>query len=155
MDEMIKEIQGEDTLDGRYLTFFLDDELYGIEIRHIIEIIGIQPITVIPDMPDYIKGITNLRGKIIPVMDARLRFKYEERTHDDRTCIIVLEVEDISMGVIVDAVSEVIVLGTTDVDTPPAVMGRAQDYIQGIGKNGEEVVMLLDSELLLSESEGA
>ncbi|MFA7502823.1 MAG: chemotaxis protein CheW, partial [Anaerovoracaceae bacterium] len=110
MEQVTAIDSSERTLQGRYLTFYMDEELYGMDIQHIIEIIGVQPITVVPEMPEYIRGITNLRGKIIPVMDARLRFKLEERDYDDRTCIIVLETGDVSMGMIVDAVSEVLEL---------------------------------------------
>jgi len=86
--------QDEDTLKGKYLIFSMGKEQYGMEIRYITEIIGIQPITEVPEMPDYVKGITNLRGKIIPVMDARLRFRKETREYDDRTCIIVIDTND-------------------------------------------------------------
>jgi purine-binding chemotaxis protein CheW len=109
----------EDTLKGKYLIFSLDKELYGIEIRYITEIIGLQPITAIPGMPEYIKGITNLRGKIIPVIDARLRFKKEARKYNDRTCIIVLDTNDMSVGLIVDSVSEVLSMQDGDISLPP------------------------------------
>lgn len=107
--------QEEDTLKGKYLIFSIDNGLYGIEIRYITEIIGIQPITVIPGMPHFVKGITNLRGKIIPVIDARLRLNKAERKYDDRTCIIVLHVNEITTGLIVDSVSEVIAIADEDI----------------------------------------
>ena len=133
----------------------MDGELYGMEIRYITEIIGIQPITAIPEMPEYIRGITNLRGKIIPVMDARLRFKRPKKEHDDRTCIIVLEDGDLSMGLIVDGVWEVLTLSGEEMSPPPHVGGSIQEYIRGIGKKEEDVILLLDGHLLLHEEEGA
>ena len=89
---------------GRFLTFVVDEEFYGIEIQYITEIIGIQTITTIPELPEYLKGIINLRGKIIPVMDVRLRFRKQQRKYNDRTCIIVVEIKDITLGLIVDSV---------------------------------------------------
>jgi len=106
----LTETEDEDTLRGKYLIFSMGDEFFGMEIRYITEIIGIQPITEVPEMPEYVKGVTNLRGKIIPVMDARLRFKKALREYDDRTCIIVVETGDVSIGLIVDSVAEVLTL---------------------------------------------
>ena len=97
----------EDTQKDKYLTFHLGSEDYGIEIRHVTEIIGIQKITVIPEMPDYIKGVINLRGKIIPVMDVRIRFRLPERAYDERTCVVVVNIRDAAIGLVVDTVSEV------------------------------------------------
>jgi purine-binding chemotaxis protein CheW len=145
--------QEEDTLKGKYLIFSMGDELYGIEIRYITEIIVIQPITVVPEMPQYIKGITNLRGKIIPVMDARLRFKKEVREYDDRTCIIVLDSNDISTGLIVDSVSEVIAIADEDIASPPDINHGGIKYIKGIGKTDGKVELLLDCNKLLSDDE--
>lgn len=144
------EIQ-EDTQKGRYLTFELDREVYGIEIKYVTEIIGIQDITEVPEMPEYIKGIINLRGKIIPVMDVRLRFKKEPREYNDRTCIIVIDIEDISIGLIVDSVSEVLAIPETEVVAPPEVGKGSNKYIKGIGKVGNEVKLILDSHKLLNE----
>lgn len=143
----------EDTLKGKYLIFFLGNELYGIEIRYITEIIGIQPITVVPDMPKYVKGVTNLRGKIIPVMDARLLFKKEDRKYDDRTCIIVLDMNDISTGLIVDNVSEVITIADEDIAPPPDLNKGGLKYIKGIGKANGDAKLLLDCQRILSEDE--
>ena len=100
----------EDTQHGRYLTFNLGTESFGIEIKYITEIIGMQPITALPGLPAYIRGIINLRGEIIPVMDIRLRFGKEEIAYNDRTCIIVAKFEDVDIGLIVDSVSEVLTI---------------------------------------------
>jgi purine-binding chemotaxis protein CheW len=143
--------QDEDTLKGKYLIFSMGNELYGMEIRYITEIIGIQPITEVPEMPEYVKGITNLRGKIIPVMDARLRFKKEVREYDDRTCIIVIDTDDISIGLIVDSVSEVIAMRDEDIAPPPEINKGGHKYIKGIGKAGDSVKLLLDCHKLLAD----
>lgn len=144
----------EDTQKGRYLTFQLGKEFYGIEIRYVTEIIGIQPITEVPELPDYVKGIINLRGKIIPVMDVRLRFKKEPREYNDRTCVIVVDIKDISIGLIVDTVSEVISIPDENIVEPPQMnRGFNNRYIKHIGKVGNEVKLLLDCEKLLTEEE--
>lgn len=144
----------EDTQKDRYLTFSLGKESYGIEVKFVTEIIGIQAITQIPELPDYVKGIINLRGKIIPVMDVRLRFKKEPREYSDRTCIIVIDIQDVSIGLIVDGVSEVITIPQQDIVEPPQLnTGFNNRYINKIGKVGNEVRLLLDCEKLLTEDE--
>lgn len=145
--------EDEDTLKGKYLIFSMGNELYGMEIRYITEIIGIQPITEVPAMPDYVKGVTNLRGKIIPVMDARLRFKKAVREYDDRTCIIVLDTQDISMGLIVDSVAEVLTMQDEDIAPPPDISKGGPQYIKGIGKADGSVKLLLDCQKLLTDNE--
>lgn len=141
----------EDTQHGRFLTFSLDNEIYGIEIKYVTEIIGIQSITKVPEVPDYVKGIINLRGKIIPVIDVRLKFGKEAIAYNDRTCIIVIDVSGVSVGLIVDNVDEVLSIEDDDIAQPPTGrMGFENKYIKGIGKAGERVQILLDSEKLLS-----
>ena len=144
----------EDTLKDRYLTFLIEKESYGIEVRYITEIIGIQPIAKIPELPEYVKGIINLRGKIIPVMDVRLRFKKEPREYNDRTCIVVVDISDVSIGLIVDSVSEVLTIPEQDIVDPPSMnRGFNNRYIKKIGKVGNEVKLLLDCGKLLTEDE--
>lgn len=144
----------EDTQHGRFLTFTLGNEFYGIEIRYVTEIIGIQPVTKLPEVPDYIQGIINLRGKIIPVIDVRAKFKKEAVEYDDRTCIIVIETSELSAGLIVDNVAEVIAIDDENVVPPPDNRSGAQNrYISGIGKVGNEVKLLLDCEKLFLEEE--
>ena len=145
--------QEEDTLKGKYLIFSMGSELYGMEIRYITEIIGIQPITEVPEMPEYVRGITNLRGKIIPVMDARLRFKKAVREYDDRTCIIVIDTNDISIGLIVDSVAEVLTMQDEDIAPPPDINKGGHKYIKGVGKAGGSVKLLLDCQKLLTDDE--
>ena len=144
----------EDTQKGRFLTFSIDKESYGIEIMYVTEIVGIHDITVVPDLPYYVKGIINLRGKIIPVIDIRLRFKKEFKDYNDRTCIIVVDIMDISMGLIVDEVSEVITIEDENIVSPPSIKtGFHNRYIKGIGKVGNEVKLLLNCDKLLNDNE--
>lgn len=144
----------EDTQKGRYLTFSLGKESYGIEIKYVTEIIGIQTITEVPELPEYVKGIINLRGKIIPVIDMRLRFKKKPIDYNDRTCVIVVDINEISVGLIVDSVSEVLTIGDENITDPPQLnKGSSNRYIKNIGKVGESVKLLLDCEKLLSEEE--
>lgn len=141
--------QEEDTQKGRFLTFILSNEVYGIEIRYVTEIIGIQPITDVPELPEYIRGIINLRGKIIPVMDVRLRFRKPFREYNDRTCVIVIDIQDISIGLIVDSVSEVISIPDNEIVDPPEMNKSGNGYIKGIGKVGNEVKLILNCDKLL------
>ncbi|WP_459479489.1 chemotaxis protein CheW [Clostridium saccharoperbutylacetonicum] len=143
----------EDTQKEKYLIFVLDNESYGISINNIIEIIGIQPITLVPELPDYIKGIINLRGKIIPVMDVRLRFKKEFREYNDRTCIIVIDIEGLGIGLIVDRVSEVLVIQEQDIVPPPNLNKVTNRFIRGIGKTGKEVKLILDCDKLINDED--
>lgn len=155
MSQLIEEsVEIEDTQKGRFLTFLLGKESYGIEIKYVTEIIGIQEITEIPELPEYVKGIINLRGKIIPVMDVRLRFKKEAKEYNDRTCVIVVDIKDISVGLIVDNVAEVLTIPEQDIVEPPRKdRGFSNRYIKNIGKVGNEVKLLLDCEKLLTEDE--
>jgi purine-binding chemotaxis protein CheW len=156
VDANVLEIENdlEDTQKGKFLTFALCSEYYGIEISFVTEIIGIQSITEVPELPNYVKGIINLRGKIIPVMDVRLRFKKEPREYTDRTCIIVINIKEISIGLIVDTVSEVLSIDDANIVPPPAdKTGFHNRYIKGIGKVGNDVKLILDCEKILSEEE--
>lgn len=143
----------EDTQREKYLTFVLDNEYYGIGINSVVEIIGIQPITLVPELPKYIKGIINLRGKIIPVIDVRLRFKKEFREYNDRTCIIVVDVEGVGIGLIVDSVTEVLVIQAQDIVPPPNLNNSSNKYIKGIGKAGNGVKLILDLNELINNDE--
>jgi purine-binding chemotaxis protein CheW len=104
---------------NKYLTFSVGKEIFGLDIKHVDDIIGIQDITVVPEQPEYIKGVINLRGKIIPTMDVRARFKKEDRVYDDRTCIVVLNMQNTSVGVIVDRVVEVLDIDEDQISEPP------------------------------------
>lgn len=144
----------EDTQKDKYLTFHLADEDYGIEIAYVTEIIGIQKITEVPDMPDFIKGVINLRGQVIPVMDVRARFKLPHRDYDERTCIVVVDINATSVGLVVDQVSEVVDIPASQVEPPPKTgKGASSKYLKGMGKMGDEVKILLDVENLLHDEE--
>lgn len=156
MSEAVAELAEieEDTQKGKFLTFILGKEVYGIEIRYVTEIIGIQPITEVPEVPSYVKGIINLRGKIIPVIDVRLKFKKTAVDYNDRTCVIVVDIQNVSIGLIVDNVAEVTSISDEGIVKPPdAKTGFHNQYIKGIGKVGNEVKLLLDCEKLLSNEE--
>jgi len=143
----------EDTQKDKYLTFFIKGEVYGIDIRLVTEIIGIQPVTEVPEVPEYVKGIINLRGRIIPVMDMRLRFKKDFLAYTDRTCVIVIEACNMSLGLIVDGVAEVLTIPEAEIVPPPELKAAQNKYIRGIGKTGSAVTLLLDCEKLLNEKD--
>ena len=144
------ETENEDTQKDKYLTFSVAQEDYGIEIRHVIEIIGIQKITKVPDLPNYIKGVINLRGKIIPVMEIRARFGLPAREYDERTCVIVVDVEGRTMGVVVDHVNEVVNIPPEDVEPAPAATSQKSGrFVCGIGKIRNDVKILQDLQALV------
>lgn len=144
----------EDTQKDKYLTFVIDDDGYGIEIQFVTEIIGMQGITEVPELPDFIVGIINLRGQIIPVMDVRTRFQKTFREYNDRTCIIVIRIEDVSIGLIVDMVSEVLNINSSDiVDPPNPKTGFSNKYVKSIGKVEDEVKLILDCVKLLEDKD--
>lgn len=146
----------EDTQKDKYLTFTLGEELYGIDIRAVIEIIGIMPITKVPEVPAYVQGIINLRGKIIPVVDMRLRFGQEYRPYSDRTCVIIISVNDVLIGLIIDGVSEVLTIPENSIVPPPELKYVRNRYVKNIGKLSEEkVVLLLDWKKLFSTEDEA
>jgi len=154
LDEKKQLNQEEDTQKGRFLTFKLGEESFGLEIKYVTEIVGIQPITKIPEVPNYVKGIINLRGKVISVIDVRIKFQKEPVEYDERTCIIVIDIEDMSIGLIVDNVSEVITIKDEDIVPPPSYKtGFQNEYIKGVGKYKDGVKLLLDSNKLLTNEE--
>jgi purine-binding chemotaxis protein CheW len=143
----------EDTQKGKYLTFALDNEEYGIEIKYVTEIIGIQNIIHTPGLPEFIGGIINLRGKAIPVLDARLKLNKEPSAYTGRTCVIVVDI-NILIGLIVDKVSEVITISDENIADPPQIYKMSGGtYIKGIGKTKDGVKLLLDCEKLLTADE--
>ncbi|HBE84384.1 MAG TPA: chemotaxis protein CheW [Lachnoclostridium sp.] len=149
--DVLELMEQEDTQKGKFLTFSMGSEMYGIEIQYVIEIIGIQAITEVPELPEYIKGIINLRGKIIPVMDVRLRFYKPFMEYNDRTCIIVIDIDDTYIGLIVDSVSEVLSIPEGEIVDPPEVNKTGNRYIKGIGKVDNEMKLILDCYRLLND----
>lgn len=145
-----------DNIDEMYLTFALGSEEYGVNIVGVTEIVGMQRIMPVPDVPNYIKGVINLRGKVIPLMDVRLRFGMPERAYDERTVVIVMDVGEAPIGLIVDGVSEVLEIPPSQVDRHTQ-FGRSttRPVIAGIGRIGERVAVLLDTSVLVSDSDVA
>ncbi len=136
---------------GKYLTFSLANQEYGVEILKVREIIGMVPITTVPRTPEFVKGVINLRGKVIPVVDLRLKFGMESIEQTDETCIIVVDVLGIEMGVIVDRVSEVLDIAEENIeDTPSFGTNVNTDFILGMGKKDSQVAILLDISAVLS-----
>ncbi len=144
----------EDTQKDMYFSFRIGDEEYAIEIGYVNEVIGMMKITEVPEMPDFVRGVINLRGQVVPVTDVRTRFKMEPREYDDRTCVIVVNVQDTAIGMAVDQVSDVLNIPEKDREPPPKV-NRAETsrFIKGMGKVDEEVKILLDVNKLLYDGE--
>ena len=152
-DELLDDDE-DDSQKDKFLTFRIGKEDYGIEISYVIEIVGIQQITEVPDMPNFLKGVINLRGRVIPVMDVRLRFQMQSREFDDRTCIVVVNLGDTAVGLIVDTVNEVLSIPASEVSPPPRVRkGEGSRFVRGMGKVGDAVKILLDLNKLLNDSE--
>ena len=145
-----------DTQKDKYVTFKSGHEYYGIKIQYVNEIIVFQEITEIPESEDYIKGLINLRGKIIPVIDVRLRFKQKPIEYNDRTCIIVLNVNGTVVGLIVETIAEVVEIPEENILPSPTIGNseKAQNvFVHSIGKVGDTVKLLLDPEKLLNDEE--
>ena len=145
-------------LAGKYLTFRMADEEYGVEILKVHQIIGMLPVTHVPRMPSFVRGVINLRGKILPVVDMRLKFGLQSTEDTPRTCIIVLQVPNqqdfLTMGIIVDEVSEVIDISDDQVEPTPGFGADVPtDFLLGIGKAEEKIIMLLDVDKVLSAGE--
>ena len=142
--------------EGKYLTFALANEEYGIGILKVREIIGMMPITTVPRTPGFVKGVINLRGKVIPVVDLRLKFGMESADYTERTCIIVVEIGNgaghLQMGIVVDSVSEVLNIKASDLEETPAFGARLDtDYILGMAKMNGGIKILLDINQVLGE----
>lgn len=138
----------------KYLMFFLNDEYYGIPVLKVNEIIGLMEFTRMPCTPDFMKGIINLRGKIIPIMDLRLKFKMDERPYDEQTCIIIVEIpiegHKKLVGIVVDKVAEVVNVYKSDIETSSQYSQNGEDsFLIGIGKVKDKIVMLLEIEAIV------
>jgi len=155
MDQAVKAISDKE---GKYLTFTLANEEYGISILKIREIIGMMPITSVPRTPEFVKGVINLRGKVIPVMDLRLKFGIDAIDYTDRTCIIVVEILSqagtVQIGAVVDSVSEVLNVGGNDIEETPSFGTKLDtEYILGMAKMEGGVKILLDIDKVLNDEE--
>lgn len=160
MEELEQEILEEQNSapQNQYLIFSVDDESFGMDINDVIEIICMEAITVVPDLPDYIRGVINLRGKVIPVMDVRVRFQKPLREYTERTCIIVVEIGQTFMGLIIDEVMDVMNIEEKDIMQPPKSGGKDKEnitdrYVWGVVKVDDDVRLLIDGKKLLEKDE--
>ena len=145
----------EDVQENKFLMCKLGSEVYGIDISHVTDIIELQKITEVPDMPEYVKGVINLRGQVIPVIDLRLRFGMDPREYDDRTVITVVNIDDQSIGFIIDTATEVQDVPAKDIDPAPRFQESREKnkYIAGLGKTGDKVIILLDVQKLVGHED--
>ena len=155
MDQAVKAVADRE---GKYLTFSLADEEYGIGILKIKEIIGMMSVTTVPQTPEFVKGVINLRGKVIPVVDLRLRFRMESIGYTERTCIIVVEIEGQSdivlIGIVVDSVSEVLNIKSEEIENTPTFGAKLNtEYILGMAKMEGGIKILLDIDKILSNQD--
>jgi purine-binding chemotaxis protein CheW len=158
--ELLSVGQERESLAGKYLTFELGGEVYGLEILKVQEIIGMMNVTQVPRTPEFVRGVINLRGKVIPVVDLRKKFALEAQEDTEKTCIVVVQIAreggEITMGAIVDEVSEVLDVGSEQIEPPPSFGTDVDtDFILGMGKVDQKVVMLLDVDKVLSGSDMA
>ena len=163
-EEMMDDLEGletegnadEDAQKGKYMTFQIGEEYYGIAINYVNEIANIQSITGVPEVEDYIKGLINIRGKIIPVIDVKVRFRQEPVRYTDRTCIILIDVNSTMVGLIVEKIADVITINEKEIIPPPSlnqsVSGRDK-YVFGLVRVADEVKLLLDPEKLIRDEE--
>ncbi len=156
--QAMETIESTEKLAGKYLTFKLGEEGYGLEILKVQEIIGMQGITKIPRTPNFVKGVINLRGKVIPVIDLRLKFSMDAREYDRKTCIIVVQVRreesNLILGIIVDEVSEVLDISGDKIEAPPSMGANVETrFIMGMAKTDSAFKILLDIDNILSQQE--
>ncbi|OFZ80191.1 MAG: chemotaxis protein CheW [Bdellovibrionales bacterium RIFOXYD1_FULL_53_11] len=155
-DVIDEDADDEDAQKDRYLTFKTGDEDFGIDIASVIEIIGLQKITAVPDMPDFIKGVINLRGKVIPVLDVRSRFRLPAIEYNERSCVIVVSIKDLNIGLLVDAVREVMNIPAANLSSAHNISGKGHGrFVGAMGRVGDDVKIILDLEKLLKENEMA
>ncbi|WAM34617.1 chemotaxis protein CheW [Caldicellulosiruptor morganii] len=149
INESLEEL--EEGMKDRYLIFTVDNQYYGIEIKYVIEIVGLLPITYLPHQRDYIRGIVNLRGKIIPVIDARIRLGKVYKEYQERTCIIVVSINGFQVGIIVDYVNEVAIIKEEEITSLPEVE-RQDDkrFVKGVANSSGRLILLLDCEKFVS-----
>lgn len=138
----------------QFVTFVIANENYGVPVLKVQEIIGMTEIVHVPNSPDFMKGVINLRGSVVPVIDMRTRFRMQEREYDMFTVIIIVEVRDMLVGMIVDSVSDVVDMAAGDIQkTPNFTVKIDTDYIEGIGQIADKLVIILDIEQILSSEE--
>lgn len=139
-------------MEGKYLTFWIDGQFFGIPISDVVQIVGMQVVTEIPEFPQYAKGIIDLRGTIITVIDVRLRIGKLEVPYNERTCIIVTHMEERNIGFIVDEVDSVLLLNEEEIAPPPQLSDNVNKYITGVGKLENKIVLLMDTRMMAGEA---
>ncbi|MCP5499889.1 MAG: purine-binding chemotaxis protein CheW [Leptospiraceae bacterium] len=149
-------VNEEDTMQDLFIIFNLDDKEFGIEIRFLIEIIAFQAITQIPNLPEYIRGVINLRGKVIPVIDVRLRFGMPSKEYNDFTCILIVHHNEITSGLIVDGVREVLRIPADDIEPSPGFESSSVErFIDSIGKAEDKLKILINLDKFIREKDVA
>ena len=146
-------VEDEEIQYDQYLTFIVDNQLYGIPISDVVQISGMQEITCVPEFPEYAKGVINLRGIIIPIVDIRLRLKKEEIPDNGRKCIIIIKTDDLHLGFIVDSVSDVTNINSDDISNPKIGSDHVNTYITGMAKLNNKIVLLMDLSKIVNEEE--
>lgn len=145
-----------DSMEGKYLTFNVAEDKYAIAIKYVTEIVGLQKIVEVPELPEYMLGIISLRGTIIPVMDARLRFHRAATEFDERTCVIIVNLDGMVIGLIVDSVDEVVTMTPDQLESADTIVRLGNRFVQSIGKLGEkgdDVVLIVNPAKIMSESQ--
>lgn len=145
------QVEKADDLSSRYMTFLIGETFYGISLVHVLEIVNIQHIAEVPNTPPHVKGVINLRGKVIPVLDIRLKMYKEERPYDDKTCIIIIAIHDMNIGLIVDSVSEVITADSSCLATPPKTSMEDSQFLCSIIEQDHKVVLNINIEKFLQD----
>lgn len=154
LETMNVAVHDNDEMKGKYLTFWTDGQLFGVPIKDVVQIVGMQKITEIPEYPFYAKGIINLRGTIVPLIDMRLRLSKPEQEYNDRTCIIVTNIHDKYFGFIVDSVEEVTDISDDLITPPPKISGDSVNkYLTGVAKLEDKLVLTIDTAKVLGEDE--
>ena len=146
--------KSQDTMENLYIIFFIDGREYGIEIRYLIEIIAFQPITFIPNLPPYVKGVINLRGKIIPIIDVRLRFGLPAIEYTDFTCILIININNLSAGLVVDGMKEVLKIPKDAIEPSPGFEETNMErFVEAIGKSGDTLKILINLQKFIQEKD--
>lgn len=151
---IMQQINPDDDISMKYLTFRVDSQYYGLPINNVIEIVQMQPATELPELPYYAKGIINLRGRVVPLIDVNLRFGKPEPEYTERTCIIIIDIDGLHAGFIVDQVEEVMDIDQSVVSPPPSFSAdMSTRFVTGIGRMEKYLVLLLNERLLLSDTD--
>lgn len=154
ISEQIKNAGPASEMDEKYLTFWTDNQLFGVPITDVVQIVGIQEITAIPNSPHSVKGVINLRGSIIPIVDVRILFKKEEASYTERTCIIVANINGTLIGFVVDSVDAVTKIPDDKISTPPKIVGETtNNYLTGVVKLQDTIVLLVNTAKLVDDQE--